>query len=39
VKWCNYYQCWCSDIDDVVDEIDRECDGECELCGDYEEVN
>ena len=37
VNWCNYYNCWCNDLEMVVDEI--ECDEDCSECEYLEEIN
>ena len=36
-KWCGYYNCWCSDVEEITD---GECDCElfCEICDDLEYV-
>lgn len=36
-NWCNYYNCWCNDLEMVVDKI--ECDEDCNECEYFEETN
>ena len=33
MKWCNKYNCWCSDVEDIIDDPDceLECDDECDF--------
>lgn len=35
-NWCNYYNCWCNDLEMVVDET--ECDEDCSECEYFEEI-
>lgn len=30
-KWCNYYNCWCSDIEEIL-EGNQSCDEDCNDC-------
>jgi hypothetical protein len=29
--WCNHYNCWCTDVDDITDG-EADCDSECSSC-------
>ena len=30
-KWCNHYNCWCCDAEDITDG-EGDCDYECDDC-------
>ncbi|UZW13217.1 hypothetical protein OSC52_15375 [Clostridium pasteurianum] len=36
-RWCNHYNCWCSDAEDITDNI-GDCDYDCSCCDDMEEI-
>lgn len=36
-KWCNMYNCWCSDAEDMFGE-ENMCDFECSGCDEQENV-
>jgi len=38
MKWCNIYNCWCSDVEEVIDVEDAECDLDCKNCEECEEI-
>jgi hypothetical protein len=37
MKWCNHYNCWCNDAEDITDGM-GDCDYECNGCEDCEEI-
>ena len=40
MNWCTEYQCWCADLNDVVDPEDQRMECQvmsCEDCGYHEE--
>lgn len=37
MKWCNQYQCWCSDAEEITDGM-GDCDYDCRDCPEAEEV-
>lgn len=37
MKWCNHYNCWCSDAKEITDGL-GDCDYGCNGCNDAEEV-
>lgn len=37
--WCNTYNVWVSDIDEIIGCDNLECDGECKCCEDCKEIN
>ena len=36
-RWCNFYNAWCSDVDDITDGM-ADCDLDCKDCDDCEEI-
>lgn len=36
-KWCNFYNCWCSDAEEITDGL-GDCDYDCRGCDDCEEI-
>jgi len=36
-KWCGYYNCWCSDVEEITDN-QNDCDLDCNDCKDCEYV-
>ncbi len=37
-KWCNLYNCWCSDVDSILDDNEIECDQDCNNCENLEKI-
>lgn len=37
MKWCNYYNMWCNDVDFLLDGC-QECDMDCENCEEMEVI-
>jgi len=37
MKWCNYYNCWCNEVEDIIEE-GIECDLECNDCEECEDI-
>lgn len=37
-KWCNYYNCWCDDIEEVIPEEGIECELDCRHCENMEKI-
>lgn len=37
MKWCNLMKMWCNDMDEE-DIENADCDGECEVCCECEDV-
>ena len=35
-KWCNYFNCWCNDVEDVIPEEGIECELDCRYCEEME---
>ena len=35
-KWCNYYNCFCNDVQEVIPEEGIECDLNCRKCDNME---
>lgn len=36
-KWCNHYNCWCSDAEDITDGT-GDCDYDCNDCDECESI-
>lgn len=36
-KWCNYFNCWCSDAENITDGLGA-CDYDCNDCDECEEI-
>ena len=36
MKWCDYYNCWCDEVEDIIDDAD--CYFSCESCDNCQEV-
>lgn len=36
MKWCDYYNVWLSELEDIIEEPD--CDMFCEICEDCKEI-
>ena len=32
MKWCSLYDCWCDEVEDIIDEEDIVCDFGCNGC-------
>lgn len=37
MEWCNHYNCWCSDAEEITDGM-GDCDYSCEGCEECEEI-
>lgn len=37
-KWCNQYNCFCSDLESILDEEDIDCDQDCNSCEYMEKI-
>lgn len=37
-KWCNYYNCWCNDVEEVIPEEGIDCELDCEHCKNLEKI-
>lgn len=37
-KWCNYYNCWCNDVEEVIPEEGIVCELDCSSCSDMEKI-
>ena len=37
MKWCNLYNCWCDEVEDIIDELG--CDGDCKNCEESESLS
>ncbi|HJJ11267.1 MAG TPA: hypothetical protein OIM49_05950 [Clostridiaceae bacterium] len=37
-KWCNYFNCWCNDVEEVIPEEGINCNLECRNCENMEEI-
>lgn len=37
MKWCNHYNCWCSDAEEITDGL-GDCDYDCKGCDNAEEA-
>jgi len=37
MKWCNYYNCWCSDAKEITDG-EGDCDYDCRGCEGSEDI-
>ena len=39
MKWCELYQCWCDEVDEVIDDPGYHCDLDCDNCDAMSEHN
>ena len=37
-KWCNYFGCWCNDVEEVILEEGINCNLRCNKCENMEEI-
>lgn len=37
-KWCNYFNCWCNDVEEIIPEEGIECDLDCNYCEKMEQI-
>lgn len=37
-KWCNYYNCWCTDVEEIIPEEGIQCELDCKHCENMEEI-
>ncbi len=36
--WCNYYNCFCNDLEMIIEKDNIECDEDCKNCEHREEL-
>lgn len=37
-NWCNYYNCWCDDVEEIIPEEGIECELDCKHCKNVEKI-
>ena len=37
-RWCNYYNCFCNDVEEIIPEEGIECDLACGICDEMENI-
>ena len=37
-NWCGYYNCWCSDVEGIIEYEDIECELDCKDCDEREVI-
>ena len=37
-RWCNLYNCFCNDVEEVIPEEGIECDLDCRCCENMENI-
>lgn len=37
-RWCNYYNCFCNDVEAIIPEEGIECDLNCRKCDNMENI-
>lgn len=38
MKWCNHYNCWCDDAEEITEGLDNYCDYDCKYCDESAEI-